>query len=291
MSHLYKRKSGDTWYVKYYENGQPKYRSLRTTNKKRAVAIQREIDGCLDKGVVPIPEKSADTDVEIFWRKYRQWAQAHKRPATLALEDLFWRQFVACTGVRYLSDITKAKIERFKQKRLESGASRQTVNNALKTLQSIVNHARKLGMYDGDNPFVGIERYTIPNGVPKFLIPEQIARVMEAAREDSPDAYVYFALGIFAGMRKTEIDHARWEWFDFEAKLITLQSSDSFTLKDRDARTIPLSDDLIAVLEPYRQEGGYLVKPDKQPGRYQRYRYDARKVLKRVKTEAGFPPL
>ena len=50
---------------------------------------------------------------------------------------------------------------------------------------------------------------------------------------------MYFALGIFVGMRKAEIDHARWEWFDFDSKLITLQSSESFMLKDKDARYKP----------------------------------------------------
>ncbi len=44
MSHLYKWKGGDTWYIKYYEGGRPRYRSLKTRSKKRAQAMQREID-------------------------------------------------------------------------------------------------------------------------------------------------------------------------------------------------------------------------------------------------------
>jgi len=287
MSHLYKRKGGQAWYVKYYENGNPKYRSLKTTSKKRAQAMQREIDRRLDAGIIAVPEKGKDADIDAFWTKYSQWAKDHKRPSTIALEDMFWRQFMEYSRVRHLSEITRSKIENFKQARLASGVSRQTVNNTLKTLQAIVNHAQKLGFYDGDNPFVGVERYSIPNGVPKFLTPEQIIKVMEAARDDSRDAHIYFALGIFAGMRKAEIDHARWEWFDFDSKLITLQSSESFVLKDKDARTIPLSDDLAAILEPHRQESGYLIKPDKQPGKYIRYRYDARKMFSRVKNRAG----
>jgi len=236
-----------------------------------------------------VPEKGKDADIDVFWTKYSQWAKEHKRPSTIALEDMFWRQFTESARIRHLSEITGKKIEQFKQTRLESGVSRQTVNNALKTLQAIVNHAKKLGFYDGDNPFVGVERYSIPNGVPKFLNPEQISKVMQIAGEDSRDAHVFFALGIFAGMRKAEIDNARWEWFDFDSKLITLQSSDSFVLKDKDARTIPLSDNLAAILQPYRQGSGYVIKPDKQPGRYIRYRYDARKMFNRVKTAAGLP--
>jgi len=288
MSHLYKRGGRNTWYLKYYEDGRPKYRSLKTASKKRALAMQREIDRRLDAGILAVSEKASDADINAFWERYLQWAQGHKRPSTIAVESAHWDQFVKQTRIRYLSDITKAKIERFKQARLKT-VSPRTINNALNTLQALINHATNLDLYSGGNPFTEAERYSIPKGVPKFLTPGQIAKVMEAACEDSRDARIFFALGIFAGMRKGEIDNARWEWFDFDAKLITLQSSESFVLKDKDARTIPLSDDLARILEPYRHESGYLVKPDKQPGKYLRYRYEARKMFNRVKTKAGFP--
>jgi len=108
-------------------------------------------------------------------------------------------------------------------------------------------------------------RYSAPKPVPKFLTPDQITKVMEVARDDNRDAYLFFALGMFAGMRKSEIDHAGWEWFDFENRIITLQSERGFVLKDKDAGTIALSGDLAHILRPYYQESGYIIKPDKQP--------------------------
>lgn len=45
MSHLYKRR--EVYYIKYYENGRAHYKSLKTKSKKRAEAIQREIDSAL----------------------------------------------------------------------------------------------------------------------------------------------------------------------------------------------------------------------------------------------------
>jgi len=288
MSHLYKRKGSDSWYVKYYENGRPRYRSLKTASKKRAQAIQREIDRRLDTGILPLPEKSEDALASVFWRRYMEWARDHKRRSTLETEEVFWNQFIKHQRVRYLSEITKEKIEKYKRARRKSGASPHTVNNALKTLQAIINHARKLGLYDGENAFTDVERYNVLRPVPKFLTPEQISTVMRAAAEDGRDARIFFALGIFAGLRKSEIDHARWEWFDFEQKIITVQSGRGFMPKDKDARTIPLSDDLAMILEQCRQDSGYLIRPDKVPGN-NRYRYEARKMLNRVATAAGLP--
>jgi len=286
ISHIYKRGKRDIYYLKYYQDGQVHYKSLRTTSKKRALAIQREIDRRLDAGIIAIPEKGEDADVETFWRKYLQWASDHKAPNTVALEKTFWTQFVGATRIRKLSDATPAKIEAFKRKRLQDGISMRSVNNALKHLQAIYGHAEKLGLYAGPNPFKNVERYTIRTGVPKYLKPEEIVRLLQAAQEDSDEALLIFSLGIYSGMRKAEIDHARREWFDFGAKLITLQSGHGFILKDKDARTIPLSDDLATILEPHRQESGYVVKPDKLPGKY-RYRYDIRALFQRVIDRAG----
>ena len=148
MSHLYKRGGRKTWYIKYYEDGRPKYRSLKTASKKRALAMQREIDRRLDAGILAVSEKTSDADMDTFWERYLQWAQGHKRPSTIAVESAHWEQFVKQTRIRYLSDITKAKIERFKQARLKT-VSPRTINNALNALQALINHATNLGLYPG----------------------------------------------------------------------------------------------------------------------------------------------
>ena len=95
MSHLYKR--GEVYYVKYYEDGRAQYRSLKTKSKKRAEAIQREIDRRLDNGIIAVPEKRKDIDVGTFLDKYMQWANDHKRPNTVNTETIFWKQLVAAT--------------------------------------------------------------------------------------------------------------------------------------------------------------------------------------------------
>jgi len=288
MSHLYQRKGNEYWYVKFYQNGKPHHKSLKTKNKRRAEAIQREIDRRLDNGIMPIPEKSKDIDVTVFWQKYLQWANDHKRPNTVSTESVFWKQLLGATGIRTLGALTPARVEAFKNRRLREGLSKQSINDTIKTLQAIYNYARKLGLYDGPNPFTSVAKYALPRRPPKHLSAEQVSKLLRVAQEDGRDALIIFALGLLTGMRKSEIDNARWEWFDFGAKLITVQSDEGFVIKDKDARTIPLSDDLANILHPYREESGYLIYPQKEQGKH-RYRYEFRKLFQRVIRRAELP--
>ena len=70
MSHLYRRNGGSVWYVKFYQDGKPKYEPRRTTNKKRAQAMQREIDRKLHTRIVPLPEKPVDGNINISVQRY-----------------------------------------------------------------------------------------------------------------------------------------------------------------------------------------------------------------------------
>jgi len=96
-----------------------------------------------------------------------------------------------------------------------------------------------------------------------------------------------FALGIFAGLRKNEIVNARWEWLDFERRLLTLASHDGFELKDSETRTIPLHERLAALMEPQRREKGFVFAPEKDSGNGYRYRYDFKRAFNTVLKEAG----
>ena len=287
MSHLYRR--GEYWYLKYYQDGHPYYRSLGTKNHTRARAIQHQIDSRLDAGVLPIPEKGKDIDVGTFWQAYLNWAHDHKRPNTISTETIFWKQLRSHTKIRTLAELTPAKVEAFKRKRLTDGVSKRSVNNALKHLQAIYNHAVKLGLFDGANPFLKVDRYALSKIPPKHLKPDQIGFLLQTAQDDSRDAHLIFALGIFAGMRKSEIVNARWEWFDFESKLITIQSGEGFIIKDKDARTMPFHDRLAAILQAHREKSGYLIKPGQTKQGDYRYRYDFKKLFNRVRKQAQLP--
>ena len=74
-------------------------------------------------------------------------------------------------------------------------------------------------------------------------------------------------LGLYAGLRKTEIVNARWEWFDFDRKVLHVQCSDTFQTKSRRNRRIPLHSRLAGALRPFANAAGYLIAPERPPAK------------------------
>ena len=278
MASIYKR--SNVYCIKFYQNGRRIRKSLRTRKKPEALKIKEQIERELAAGQYVL--ENIDTDVDVFWEEYSKWAKDHKRARTLELEDLFWRQFTEFAKPKQLGDIRKEDIERFKSHRRRHGLRPTSINIALTHLQSIYSHAKKLGYYSGRNPFIGVARYKTEKNPPKFLSREQIEKVLSMSKEYGRNIYLVFALGIYAGLRKQEIVNARWEWFDFDQKLITLTSYHGFHLKDYETRTLPLHEKLARVLKPFRQDEGFLFAPEKEEQGKHRYRYEFNRAFRNL---------
>jgi len=283
MASVYKR--NDTYYIKFYENGKRVRRSLGTSSRNKALKLKEQIERELAAG--KFRTEAIDMDVAIFWQKYIEWARLHKQPKTVRLDSMFWRQLIAFCHPKKLGDVTSRDIERFKARRVRDGLKPRSINGALRHLQAIYNHAAKLGYYNGPNPVRGVSKFKVEKNPPKYLEKDEIDRLLEAAATHGRDIHAVFALGTYAGMRKNEIVNTRWEWFDFDRKLITLASHDGFHIKNSESRTIPLHDRLASILEPYRANEGFIFMPEKEkPGKHE-YRYEFKRAFHSVAKEAG----
>jgi integrase len=65
---------------------------------------------------------------------------------------------------------------------------------------------------------------------PGILEPEQVARLLEAAAEET---LPYWAIGIFAGLRSAELERLNWENIHFKEKLIEVPALSSKTASRR----------------------------------------------------------
>lgn len=282
MASIYKR--GDVWWVKYYVGARPVYKSLKTAKKAEALSLKQAIEAQLLHN--PGELQAQDTPVGVFWQGYIQWAGHHKRPKTLKLDQMWWAQLMHFCRPRMLGDITPRDIEAFKSKRLRDGLKPSSMNGALRHLQSIYSHAIKLGYFSSPNPVKGVTRLKVEKTPPRYLAKDEIERLMQVAKGHSREALIVFGLGMYAGLRRAEIANAKWEWFDFDAKLISVSGNETFRLRDVEHRIIPFHDRLREYLSPYRQEGGYLLAPEKTESKNE-YRYDFKKMFKTVVQKAG----
>lgn len=285
MATIYQR--GKYWWISYRVNGKTVSKSLKVVGKSDALKHKALIEAKLVEQPEALVER--DTLVDEFWEKYLVWARDHKRPATIRIETVWWNKLLNFCHPKKLGDLKPHHIEEFKAQMLEDGLKKISVNDALRHLQSLFNYAIKLRMFSGKNPYDSVEKYKLTKNPSKFLDDEQLGRLLETAKVRSPSMHMYVALGALGGFRKREIVFAVWEWFDFETKRITLESSEEFELKDSEYRTVPLFSRLENILRLYKpaQASGYIFTSNRKNEGRNRYRFDPKKSFDAICKNAG----
>jgi site-specific recombinase XerD len=96
--------------------------------------------------------------------------------------------------------------------------------------------------------------------------------------ENAPSEDLRFVLfcGFHTGMRKLEIVEAVPEWFNLTRRTVEIRATATFRPKDRDARTVPLTDPFVAFLKSYGLRSPYVLQPEIAHGKH-RYRFDFRR--------------
>jgi hypothetical protein len=148
-----------------------------------------------------------------------------------------------------LERLTPEILNRWKRNRLGSaGHAPAALASARRTINSYIRCARSLfapalvrelkGLkLPAPLPFHGIELEE--SGSQKYVSKINVQALIVAAKKDlkakDPEAYKVFLLGLFAGMRKAEIDSSEWRMLDFDANVIRLQETEWLHLKTRDS--------------------------------------------------------
>ncbi len=285
-------KKGIFWYYGNY-NGKEIRESLHTQIKQVAEREQRARDAKYQEHNFLVKSKKNPT-VEEFWKLAEANDSEHCRPNTVATKKYFWDLLVAYTGAKRLGEITQREIEGFK-KHLTKDAKdeealrrrKQTANNALKDISALYTFAISKGHFTGINPVVGVPRYRLLRKMPEFHTEEERDRLIEeAAKIGRPIEWVVL-LGCHAGLRKCEILAARWEWLDFDQRMIHIKGYPGFSIKDFEERSLPMHSRIYEAMNPFRKNEGY-VFGNGQPGKHY-YHYDCKRSLVSALEKAGLP--
>jgi len=101
-------------------------------------------------------------------------------------------------------------------------------------------------------PFTGVELEESGSQkyVSKINAQALIADARMELREKDEEAYKIFLLGLFAGMRKAEIDAAEWGMLNFQTNILRLEETEYLHLKTRDsAADIAVDPEVMAELK------------------------------------------
>jgi integrase len=193
--------------------------------------------------------------------------------ATELVRELLAAKKADGTGERHLWDI-KSRLGKFAEKfngRMVCTITSQEINDWLRSMPLSPltrNHYRRLTVLafnfaDEQKYLGGLENPTsgkkikraklIGDEAPGILKVSEAARLLEAA---TPDVLPYVAIGLFAGLRRAELERLDWSEIDFESDLIQVTAKKAKTAQ---RRFVTIQPNLRAWLLPMRQHSGYVT--------------------------------
>jgi len=143
-----------------------------------------------------------------------------------------------------LTNLNMRVIDKYKTKRLAE-VTGVTVNVELHSLRTMMNIAVRWGMLE-KNPFSGLKLVSIAEKAPRFLTLEEYKSIYNSIQEEWLRNVVLFA--VMTGARRAEIVYLRWSDIDLNRKEASFESRGGFRMKAGKRRTIPLNDEVCALL-------------------------------------------
>ena len=258
------RKRGEVWYLDFYHNGKRHQRSTKTTQKKLAEQLAKEIEVQIFKGQFkPDGEvKPHGTDLSSLFRRYLDHSRSTKAKTTQKTDRVavkVWQDYFVRKSINHPGQITHKMITDFQ---IENGQiySARYFNNLLGCLKTVMNYGIEWGFLEV-NPITKFKKIKIPKKL-RFYTDEEIQKLSGLA---NPRVQAIIALGLYAGLRRAEIVNLRWDNVDWRKKMLHVRSDDEVTLKGKRPRSIPIHKTLNKALRAY--QGRPDTKDGFSPGR------------------------
>lgn len=131
-----------------------------------------------------------------------------------------------------------------------------TRKNRIRDLSILFEFCLRRG-YCGSNPLETIERPTVTRPRPEIFAVKQAEALLRTAESNSQLELVpTIAIGLFAGLRMSEIKQLDWRKVDFEHRVIDVDES---IAKARQQRNVDMRDSLVAWLKPHARARGPII--------------------------------
>lgn len=226
------------------------------------------------RGAKKIDPRAAPTFSAFCVETYRPWAETHLGADT-------WRKvriYQVATleehlGPLKLSEISEADIQRYKSTRLASRVAKAPgINNELRVLRSMLNHARSWKL-----PVADVSITLLPTRGSRRVFcwsPADVAKLYAAAADVAPEIVPMLVFLLNTGCRKGEALRAQWSWIDWRRGMVSIPVTDEWQPKGRRAREVPMSDALRATLRGKRAHRVWLF-PNSLGERYRSFPKEA----------------
>jgi integrase len=174
------------------------------------------------------------------------------RPRTLVQYESYLRVICGEFGKTDITRILRQDIEDWLE---ESDWSPRTRKNYLVTFSTILNFAAAKG-YRADNPAASIDHPILDDRPIGILTVEQTSGLLGLAKKFDPEMLPALAIGLFAGLRRSELFALDWSEIDHKHRTIEVKG---IKAKTRQRRLVSVADNLLAWLNPDRKTSGAII--------------------------------
>ena len=171
------------------------------------------------------------------------------RPRTLVQYESYFRVICQEFGKVDVAKILRPDIEDWLE---ESGWSPRTRKNYLVTMTTVLNFAMANG-YRADNPAANIDRPILDERPVGILSVGQVEKLLRMAKDTDVEMVPALAIGLFAGLRRSEIFALDWSEIDQEHRTLEVKG---IKAKTRQRRLVSMADNLVEWLKPQMKLSG-----------------------------------
>ena len=278
MATIYRRGRHKSWYVAYYWKGKRRTKSLKTEDAKLARRLKQELELQLEKGLHQEPQTISR---DAYYKEYLEDI-SRRKASTNENQIYIINCFLDFCGKNTINAIGPQNVRSFLEQYETS--SPLTFNSTLVTIKRFFRHAVR-SSYILKNPGADIPFKKVPKGTPRFFTDEEYLRIERAA--EGHYLYPMIVCARYTGLRLGELLYLEWEDFDWEMKTLRVKNKPQygFTIKNYQARVVPISVELRDKLLPFIKQRG-LCFPSPKTG--QPYSKEGpRKALKGSKNKKG----
>jgi integrase len=233
---------GEIYWVSFYRAGKRHYFSLET----RDVHVAAQRAERLRTGPEMAPKSAMQEDIAHFFAAKKALNRCTRQ--TERVHGAALREFSESLPGLCVRDIRPSHVAAH-YARLQARVAETSAQIHMRGIRSFFSWCVETKRC-GENPVKAVKLARIDRPAKlRFCTKADRDRIIATAPND--DLRFILFCGFHCGMRKNEIIEARVRWFDLDGGAVYLQNTESFRLKDRDARHIPLTQAFLEFLRGY----------------------------------------
>jgi site-specific recombinase XerD len=195
----------------------------KSPKEKRSIEEARQAE---EKAEAERQEKEAVTFKTFFEDTYLPQAKADKKEKSVTREEGLFKVWISpAMGHLPMKDITPFHLEKLKKSMADKGQSPRSIEYALSVVRQIFNTAKRLGLFDGENPTAKVKFPKPDNGRMRFLTHKEADKLLKALKGKSADVHDMTLLSLNCGLRFGEIASLTWQDVSLDRGTLTIRDA------------------------------------------------------------------